>query len=112
MTPMSFFTSRRERNLWLWILLIVVTIYATLGLMPSLSGYLRDQGLLTVAFVSGMLLIGTAILTRGLKVRPKRSRDHCYSGCYGCLPADVHAHGKPGGAHPPDGVRRGGDFYP
>ena len=71
MSLMSFFTSKRERTLWLWVLLIVFTIYATLGLMPSLSEYLRDRGLLTVAFVTGMLLVGGVILTKGLKVRPK-----------------------------------------
>ena len=49
MTRMSLFTSKRDWNLWLWVLLIAVTIYATPGLMLSLSGYLREMGLLTAA---------------------------------------------------------------
>ena len=42
---------------------VFVTVYATLVLMSSLSGYLRDRSLLTLAFVSGMLLVGTASMT-------------------------------------------------
>lgn len=67
---MSLFSSDRERRLWLWMLVVVLTIYATLGLTPMLAAALRSQGLLVITFVLGMLLVGATILTQGLKVRP------------------------------------------
>lgn len=67
---MKFFTSARERRLWLWTLAAVVAIYSTLGLTRTLAGALRDGGLLEASFVLGMLLVGATILTQGLKTRP------------------------------------------
>ena len=67
---MSLFTSRRERRLWLWTLLVVAAIYSTLGLARPLAGALRELGLLGALFMLGMILVGAAILTQGLKTRP------------------------------------------
>jgi len=67
---MSLFSSTRERRLWAWTLLVVTAIYATLGLATSLAGLLRDAGVLTPLFVLAMLLIGAAVVTRGLQWRP------------------------------------------
>ena len=67
-----FFTSRRERRLWGWTLAVVAAIYSTLGWAPALAKFLRDRGLLDGLFVLGLLLIGAAILTQALKVRPHR----------------------------------------
>ena len=68
---MSLFTSSRERRLWLWTLVVVAAIYSTLGLARTLAGALRERGMLEGIFVIGMLLIGAAILTQGLKTRPR-----------------------------------------
>ena len=72
---MSLFSSRRERRLWAWTLLVVVAIYSTLGLAWSLAGVLRDSGVVdqslsVLMFLIGMVLVGATIVTRGLKVRP------------------------------------------
>ena len=72
---MSWFSSRRERRLWIWTLLVVAAIYATLGLATTVASLLRESGLLdeslpVVMFLVGMFLVGTTIVTRGLKVRP------------------------------------------
>lgn len=67
---MPIFASRRERRLWIWTLVVVAAIYATLGLMPTLAGALRDQRLLGATFVAGLLLVVGAIVVRGLKARP------------------------------------------
>lgn len=64
------FSSNRERRLWLYTLLVVGGIYATLGLASRLAGMLRDQGLLESTFLLGMALIGLAVLTQGLTRRP------------------------------------------
>lgn len=67
---MAFFSSDRERYLWLWTLALVAAIYATLGLASILSDVLYNQSVGAVAFLGAMLLIGVTILTQGLKVRP------------------------------------------
>lgn len=66
----SFFSSPRERRLWGWTLAVVAAIYSTLGWAPALAKFLRDRGLLDGLFVLGLILIGAAILTQALKVRP------------------------------------------
>ena len=38
--------------------LVVVAIYSTLGLTPTLAGALRDSDLLEASFVLGMLMVG------------------------------------------------------
>ena len=68
---MAFFSSRRERRLWLWTLAVVAAIYSTLGLANTLAWALRERGLLDVAsFWLGMLLVGATIVAFGLKARP------------------------------------------
>lgn len=69
---MSFFSSRRERRLWLMSAAVVVAIYSTLGLAGSLAGVLRELRLLDVStwVLLAMFLVGATILTRGLNVRP------------------------------------------
>ncbi len=67
---MPLFTSARERRLWAWTLAVVVAIYSTLGLARTLTGLLRDQGLISDAFWLGLFLIGTAVILQGLKARP------------------------------------------
>lgn len=67
---MPFFSSDRERRLWLWTLAAVAAIYATLALASRLAGIWHHQGLSAAAFVGAMLLIGVAILIQGLNGRP------------------------------------------
>jgi hypothetical protein len=66
--PLLF--SERERRLWLWTLTVVVAIYSTLGLAATLFGELHELGLSGPMFFFGFLMIGAAIVTQGLKVRP------------------------------------------
>jgi len=67
---MSHFVSDRERRLWTWVLVVVVGIVSTLGLARTLSGFLRETGLLGAAFAFGMLLVAAAIVANALKARP------------------------------------------
>lgn len=69
--PMALFSSGRERRLWLWTLVVVVAIYSTLGLTPTLADELRNRDLLDIAFVSGAVAIAAAIVALGLRVRPR-----------------------------------------
>lgn len=65
------FTSKRERRLWIWTLLIVVAIYSTLGLARTLADKLGDSQLFGVGFfLAGCLLVLATVITQGLKIKP------------------------------------------
>lgn len=67
---MTLFASSREKRLWLWTLLVVATIYLTLGVAGAVAGILGESGLLAAApFVLGVVLVGAAVVT--LRVRPR-----------------------------------------
>lgn len=68
--PTPFFASARERRLWTWTLVIIVGIYATLGLASILARAI-PQNLAAIGFLSAMLLVGLTVLTQGLKARPR-----------------------------------------
>ena len=69
-TRPPLFTSKRERRFWLWALLVVVTIYSTLGLVRTLSGVLRDRGLFDSFFILGFFLLVAVVAIQGLTTRP------------------------------------------
>ena len=60
-TPMSLFTSDRERRLWFSALAVRVAIYSTLGLARTLVDALREENLLRVSFALVVLLVIGAI---------------------------------------------------
>ena len=66
---MPFFSSARERRLWLWALAAVVAIYSTLGLAPRVVGALRASGWLEASFALGMFLVAAAVVVQGLRTR-------------------------------------------
>ncbi|RMH17016.1 MAG: VanZ family protein [Acidobacteria bacterium] len=68
---MAFFASDRERRLWLWVLAVVVAIYASLGYAPVLAGVLRQRGLLEATFVFCFLLVLATIVTKAFDARPR-----------------------------------------
>lgn len=70
MTSVStWFSSQRERRLWFLALVVVVAILSTLGLAAKLVGQVNET-LLGVTFFACLVLVGVAILTQGLRVRP------------------------------------------
>ena len=70
----TMFTSHRERRLWLWTMVVVVTIYSTLGLAGVLAGELGESGLDALSFVAGFLLVLVATVTFGLRGHGGRSQ--------------------------------------
>ncbi len=59
--------------MWLWVLVVMAAIYATLGLAQTLAQALEERGLLDISiglFLLCMFLVGVTILTQGLRVRP------------------------------------------
>lgn len=67
---MSFFSSKRERRFWIYTALVVIAIYATLGLARQLADSLNDSGLAAGLFIAGCLLVLAAVVSQGLKTRP------------------------------------------
>ncbi len=68
---MTLFSSRRERHLWLWTLAVVAAIYSTLGFARTLAAELIDDGLIVAAFWGGLILVVCALITVGLRTRPR-----------------------------------------
>jgi len=69
---MPLFTSKREKTLWIWALIVLVTIISTLFLGQPFARELRDQNIQAVIFVLGMLLIGVAIIFHAIRTKPGR----------------------------------------
>ncbi len=63
---MIAFTSKREKNLWLWALIVLLVIYSTLWLTGLLAEILAENTLLTISFVMGLLLIAITVIGSGL----------------------------------------------
>lgn len=68
-TSASFFSSKRERRLWLFTLAAVIGIYSTLVLSSTLSKI--DQNLAAAGFLSFMLAVGITVVLLALKIRPR-----------------------------------------
>jgi len=66
-----WFTSERERRLWLLVAAAVALIYGTLAVAPTVAAFLRSRALLGGAFIAGVILIGLAILLLGAGTRPR-----------------------------------------
>jgi len=62
---MLTFTSRRERKLWTWVIVLILTIYASLGVAPAFAAELRERGLLDGIFFTSFVLIGVAAVVQG-----------------------------------------------
>ncbi len=69
--PSPRFSSRRERRLWIWTLVVVAAIFSTLGLARTLAEAFRGTGLGAVLFIVACLMVLATILTQGLKARPR-----------------------------------------
>ena len=67
---MTVFTSERERRLWLWALIVMVAIYASLGPARILVDALRERNLLRVAFFGLVLVVVVAVGVQWFKKRP------------------------------------------
>ena len=68
----SFFTSKREKQLWIWLAVVMIAIYSTLGLAGAFADTLRERGILSQMFSAGFLLVLATIATQGLRKKPDK----------------------------------------
>ena len=65
----SWFSSARERRLWIWTGAAVAAIYSTIPLAGSLIRVMPDNNQAGFLFIVAMILIGATIILEGLKIR-------------------------------------------
>lgn len=66
---MPRFTSRRERRLWIGLVLVQLAIWASLGVTPRLASSLETSGRLEAAFGAGMFLVMTTLVVLASRAR-------------------------------------------
>lgn len=64
---MTVFKSSKEKRRWLYVLVVVLAIYATLFIGQPLQLLLQDQNIQAALFLVGMALSATAIILQGVK---------------------------------------------
>ena len=66
----SLFTSKREKQLWIWVAVIMMAIYSTLGLAGQLANELVERRMLNNIFFYTFLVTVAIIMGIGLRWRP------------------------------------------
>ncbi len=66
---MALFRSSREKRLWLWALLVLIGIYATLLISKPLMDKMRESGVTVAGFLAVMFLVALTVVLHGLKVK-------------------------------------------
>ena len=66
------FTSKREKRLWIWVLIIIIGIYSLIFIGRPLSGYLRERDMLTNAFWVAIWLTLATVIWHGWKQKMGR----------------------------------------
>ncbi len=67
---MNLFTSDRERRLWLWSLVVLAAIYASLGFAGTLVMELRERNLLRISFAALVFVLVVAFAVQWIRKRP------------------------------------------
>ena len=70
---MNLFTSDRERRLWIWTMVVLAAIYASLGFTAPLVRALRERNLLHIAFAALVLLLVVVFAVQWIRKRPSWS---------------------------------------
>jgi ribose/xylose/arabinose/galactoside ABC-type transport system permease subunit len=67
---MQVFSSRRERRLWEWVLVVVLAMCSTLCLAQVVVQFLREQNLMRFSFALIMVGIAAAVICRWVRQLP------------------------------------------
>lgn len=71
---MKYFKSQREKQLWFWVFVLLVSVYSSIGLAPSFINFLQKEGLLSGAFGLGFLIFIFMIFFHGIQSKPNLSK--------------------------------------
>ena len=66
----TLFASPRERRLWVWTLIVLLAIYASLGLARTIADFLRENGLLQLSVVAITFVVLVPLAWQWVKKRP------------------------------------------
>ena len=69
---MSIFRSSQEKQLWIYITIVVIIIFLTLFIGNPLREWLSNQSLQAIYFLMGMFLVGATILAHGINLKPNK----------------------------------------
>jgi hypothetical protein len=70
---MPLFTSKREKNLWLWVFVVILAIFSTLFLGQPLQALFNSQDVRAMVFVFVMVMVGTTIVIHAIKTKPSKT---------------------------------------
>ncbi|MEJ1222936.1 VanZ family protein [Sediminicola sp. 1XM1-17] len=70
---MGHFRSSREKKLWLWALVVLLGIYATLLIGKPMIDHMRQSGVTIIGFLAVMFLVALTVVLHGLKVKMGRT---------------------------------------
>ncbi|MFT4832552.1 MAG: hypothetical protein ACI815_002208 [Psychroserpens sp.] len=66
---MAIYKSAREKRLWLWALLVLMGLCATLLISKPLMDKMRESGVTVAGFLAVMFLVALTVVLHGLKVK-------------------------------------------
>ena len=67
---MGLYKSARERKLWIMAMIVMIAIFASIGLASRLAETLRDHGLISIGFWIGIALVALTVIIQGLRIKP------------------------------------------
>lgn len=70
---MPVWKSIREKQYWLWAILVYITILTTLFIGQPLANELRDQNVQAIFFLLGMVLAASAVIIHGIVNKPSKT---------------------------------------
>ena len=69
---MHFFTSTREKHLWLWAFAVFTAIFSTLFIGQPLARLFSSQDFRAVIFLIVMILVGATIIVHSFRTKPSK----------------------------------------
>ena len=67
---MNLFSSKRERRLWFWTMVVLAAIYASLGFAATLVHALRERNLLRISFAALVFVLLVVFVVQWLRKSP------------------------------------------
>ncbi|MFD2561466.1 VanZ family protein [Aquimarina rubra] len=69
---MPFFTSKKEKHLWIWVLAVFAAIFSTLFIGQPLAAIFGNQDVQALIFGSVMILVGITIVVHAFRTKANK----------------------------------------